>query len=83
MVTGANSGIGRATAEGLAKLGATVVMVCRNKGRGERAMADIKKKSRNDAVELLISEFASLDSVRGLATEFSERYDSLHVLADR
>ena len=45
-------------------------------------MADIKKKSRNDAVELLVSDFASLDSVRSLAREFNERYDSLHVLVN-
>jgi len=35
MITGANSGIGKATAIGLAEMNATVVMVCRNKERGE------------------------------------------------
>ena len=82
MVTGANSGIGRETAEKLAKLGATVVMVCRNPHKGEAAMARIKARSQSDAVELLLADFASLDSVRGLAKEFEEKHDSLHVLVN-
>ena len=42
LITGATSGIGKATAMGLANLGASVVMVGRDRGRGEAAMADIK-----------------------------------------
>jgi NAD(P)-dependent dehydrogenase (short-subunit alcohol dehydrogenase family) len=41
MVTGANSGIGKETALGLARMGATVVMVCRHRGRGEAARSEI------------------------------------------
>ena len=44
MITGANSGIGKATAIGLAKMGATIVMVCRNENRGKKALEDIKKE---------------------------------------
>ena len=82
MVTGANSGIGRQTAERLAELGATVVMVCRSREKGEEAMAAIGEKSRNGAVELLIADLASLDSVRELAKEFLARHDLLHVLVN-
>ena len=82
MVTGANSGIGRATAEQLAELGATVVMVCRDRDRGERAMAQIKRKSDNNSVELMIADFASLDSVRNLAKEYLKNHDKLHVLVN-
>jgi NAD(P)-dependent dehydrogenase (short-subunit alcohol dehydrogenase family) len=80
MVTGANSGIGKEAAEKLAELGATVVMVCRSKDRGERAMADIKRRSHSDSVELLIADFTSLNSVRALTKEFCEKHDVLHVL---
>ena len=49
LVTGANSGIGRVTALALARLGAQVVLVCRDRARGEAAMAEIKQAtgSRN------------------------------------
>ena len=41
VVTGANSGIGKATAMGLAKLSATVVMICRDRERGEQVRSEI------------------------------------------
>jgi len=82
MITGANSGIGKETAEKLAELGAVVVMVCRSKERGEKAMAEVKRRSRSDSVELLLADLASLDSVRALAKEFQEKHDTLHVLVN-
>jgi NAD(P)-dependent dehydrogenase (short-subunit alcohol dehydrogenase family) len=82
MVTGANSGIGKETAEKLAELGATVVMVCRNRDRGEKAVAEVRKRSGGRAVELLLADFASLSSVRGLAREFGEKHGSLNVLVN-
>jgi NAD(P)-dependent dehydrogenase (short-subunit alcohol dehydrogenase family) len=81
MVTGASSGIGRVTAERLAAMGATLVMVCRNRGRGERAMAEIREKT-SGSVELLLADYASFDSVRSLAKEFLEKHDSLQVLVN-
>ena len=50
LITGANSGIGKATAIGLAKLGATIIMACRNQERGERAFKDIKRNSNNKSL---------------------------------
>jgi NAD(P)-dependent dehydrogenase (short-subunit alcohol dehydrogenase family) len=55
LVTGANSGLGKATATGLAKLGATVVMVCRSQERGEAARKEIIAASGSDTVELMPS----------------------------
>src|SRR2546428_2906865 len=80
MVTGANSGIGKAASLALAKMGATIVMVARNKERGEAARSEIIRESQNNSVDLLLADLASLESVRQLATEFQKKYSKLHVL---
>lgn len=73
MITGANSGIGKATALGLAKMGATVVMVCRNQSRGEAEMAEIKAESGNQDVDLMLADLSSQASIRQLAQDFRAR----------
>ncbi|MFQ5846092.1 MAG: SDR family oxidoreductase [Candidatus Methylomirabilales bacterium] len=80
MVTGANAGIGKATALGLAQMGATVVMVCRSRERGEAALAEITRESGNDAVSLLLADLSSLAAIRHLAEAFKAKYPTLHVL---
>lgn len=82
VVTGANTGIGKATALGLAKLGATVVMVCRNRKRGAAALAEIKQQSGNQAVVLLLADLSSQAAIRQLAAEFTAQYPALHVLVN-
>ena len=54
MVTGANSGMGKEISLGLARLGASLVMVCRDSARGETARADVQQQTGNRDVELLI-----------------------------
>src|SRR5712692_1020522 len=80
IVTGANSGIGKATALGLAQMGATVVMVCRDRTKGEAAQNEIKTKSGNDAVDLLLTDLSSQQSIRQLVENFQQHYSQLHVL---
>ena len=80
IVTGANSGIGKATSQGLAQMGATVVMVCRDRTKGEEAQNEIKTKSGNDAIDLLLAELSSQDSIRQLVENFQQHYTQLHVL---
>jgi NAD(P)-dependent dehydrogenase (short-subunit alcohol dehydrogenase family) len=80
LVTGANAGLGKAAALGLAKLGATVVLACRDQARGEAALAEIKAASHNEAVELLLVDLSSLVSVRRAASEFTQRHQRLDVL---
>jgi NAD(P)-dependent dehydrogenase (short-subunit alcohol dehydrogenase family) len=82
VVTGANAGIGKETALGLAKLGATVVMVCRDRERGESAQRQIKQKGENKAVELMICDFSSQNSIRQFASDFKNQYDRLDVLVN-
>jgi NAD(P)-dependent dehydrogenase (short-subunit alcohol dehydrogenase family) len=79
-VTGANSGIGKATSLGLAQMGATVVMVCRDRTKGEEAQNEIKTKSGNNAIDLLLAELSSQDSIRQLVENFQQHYTQLHVL---
>ena len=80
LLTGATSGIGKATALGLAQMGATVVMVSRDRARGEAAQAEIKTKSGNAAVDLLLADLSAQQSIRQLAENFQQRYTQLHVL---
>lgn len=80
IVTGANAGIGKATALGLAKMGAKVVMVCRSRERGEVALAEITRESGNDSVSLLLADLSSQTAIRNLAADFTATYPSLHVL---
>jgi NAD(P)-dependent dehydrogenase (short-subunit alcohol dehydrogenase family) len=80
LITGATQGIGKATAVGLAKLGATVVMVGRDKARSEEALADVKAASGSQSVELLLADLGSMTEVRRLAAAFLARHDRLHVL---
>lgn len=82
LVTGANSGIGKVTARRLAEMGARVVMVCRSRERGTEARDEIILKSGNSAVELLTCDLSSQKSIRGVAMEFLDRHDRLHVLVN-
>ncbi len=82
MVTGSNSGIGKATALGLAKMKSRVVMVCRDKSKGESAMAEIKAKSGDQFVDLMLADLSSQESIRQLARDFTEKYQRLHVFVN-
>src|SRR5512147_1518005 len=80
IVTGSNAGIGKATALSLARLGATVVMVCRNTVAGEAVRQDILAQTGNTAVDLLACDLSSQASIRSFAAEFTRRYTRLDVL---
>jgi NAD(P)-dependent dehydrogenase (short-subunit alcohol dehydrogenase family) len=80
IITGSNSGIGKAAALLLAKANATVVMACRSAERGEAALAEVKVKSGNPSVELEVVDLASQESIRRFVTGFKGRHSTLHVL---
>jgi len=82
MVTGANSGIGKATTMALAAMGANVVMVCRNEEKGERTREAVTKATGNPEVELMLCDLSLMANVRRLADEFSANHAALHVLVN-
>ncbi|XP_050983975.1 retinol dehydrogenase 12-like [Labeo rohita] len=82
IVTGANSGIGRATAAQLALRGARVILACRNKQRGEAAAQAIRKETENDAVIFMHLDLASQKSIRSFAETFLKTEPRLDLLVN-
>jgi NAD(P)-dependent dehydrogenase (short-subunit alcohol dehydrogenase family) len=82
LVTGATSGIGKATARALASQGARVVVAGRNQRKAEKTVAWIKAETDSDAVDYLLADFASLDAVREMAAQFRARYNRLDGLVN-
>jgi NAD(P)-dependent dehydrogenase (short-subunit alcohol dehydrogenase family) len=82
VVTGANSGIGKATAAALAGAGARTFVAARNQTTGADAVADIRRSTGSDAVELSVFDLADLDSVRKGAADLLDRCDRIDVLVN-
>jgi len=82
LVTGANAGIGFGVAAGLAQMGARVVMVARNRQKGETAQADIQQKTGNADVHLLLADLSEMVQIHALAKDFRAQFDALHVLVN-
>src|SRR2546430_6727641 len=82
LVTGATGGIGKATAIGLARLGARVGIAGRDSARGEGAAADIRAASNNAAVDAFAADLSSQTEVRRLAREVLDLYPRLDVLVN-
>jgi len=80
MITGTTSGIGKATALGLAKMDATVIMVSRNEADLRAAADDIKKVTTNESIDLIVADLSSQESIHRLAEDFRNKYQHLHVL---
>jgi NAD(P)-dependent dehydrogenase (short-subunit alcohol dehydrogenase family) len=80
LITGANQGIGKATAIQLAALGARVVLVCRNQAKGLAALEEVRGRAKGEAPELLVADLASLAEVRRVAADFRRRHERLDVL---
>ncbi len=82
VVTGSNSGLGLITAQELARAGATVVIACRNTGKGEQAATAIRREVPAAELEIRSLDLADLQSVRGFADAFAADHDRLDLLVN-
>lgn len=80
IITGATSGIGEYTAKVLAKLGATIILACRNLQKANRTKEAIQKKTKNSKIEIIPLDLADFASIRQFVKIFNEKYDKLDVL---
>jgi dehydrogenase/reductase SDR family protein 12 len=82
IVTGANSGLGKATSTRLAALGARVYMLCRNEERGRQARLEIIHKTKNMDVHLELVDMSDQASIRAFVERFGHRESQLDVLVN-
>jgi NAD(P)-dependent dehydrogenase (short-subunit alcohol dehydrogenase family) len=80
IITGSNSGIGKAAAVQMARLGATVIMACRSLERGTQAREEVCLQSGSDKVDLMQVDMASQASIRKFAAEVKAKFSRLDVL---
>lgn len=80
LITGATSGLGKETALGLARLGATVVFTSRDRLKGEKTRDQLIAASGNENIDILKCDLASFKSIKNCCKEFKSKYDKLHVL---
>lgn len=78
MITGATNGIGRGTAEGIARMGATTLVVGRDAAKGKSVVEALRAATGNPRIELLLADLTLQRDIRALAAAF--KYDRLDVL---
>src|SRR6185312_6574531 len=86
VITGANTGIGKAAAAALAALGAEIVMVCRDRVRGERALEEVAAAAvsggQGGSAELSIADLSSQSDVRSIAAAILAAHPRIDVLVN-
>lgn len=80
VVTGANAGIGKAIAQGLAELGLRVIILCRNPEKGDCALDEIRTATNNSSVELVIGDLSSPAKVRAVAERLLDEVSEIGAL---
>ena len=81
IVTGANSGMGLATAEALSDKGATVIMLCRSEERGKAAIARLME-NRERSLDLILCDLGDYESIRNFVMRVKEKYTQVDILVN-
>lgn len=82
IVTGANSGMGMATTAALSDMGATVIMLCRSKERGEAALKDLLKANPERSLNMMLCDLGSYKSIMSFVKEFKDKYVGIDILVN-
>jgi len=82
IVTGANTGLGLATAQGLAKAGCKTILACRSEAKANAAMAKIKRKVKTADLEFMELDLLDRPGIQAFAKTFADRYDHLDILVN-
>ena len=80
LITGATNGIGKIAALELARMGASLSIVARNRSKGQAVLEEIGRETNNAQIELFIADLSSMADVRKLAQEFTAKHGTLDVL---
>ncbi len=80
IITGGNSGIGKATATELVHAGATVILACRDAVKAAAAIEDIQNATGSNKIEFIPLDLSDLASIRTFATNFLAKFSRLDVL---
>jgi retinol dehydrogenase-14 len=80
LITGANAGIGLEASVSIARMGAEVVMVARDRAKGEAALREVHERSGSQTASLLLGDLGSQASIRALAAAFRAAHPQLHIL---
>ncbi len=80
LITGSTDGIGKVTAEALAKQGHTVIIHGRNKAKAEKVCEDLQSETGNNKIDYVVADLLILEDVKRMAAELRKKYNSLDVL---
>jgi NAD(P)-dependent dehydrogenase (short-subunit alcohol dehydrogenase family) len=78
IITGADSGVGKATAIHLARLGGTVILACCSPARGLQALNEVRCAAESSRVEMMQVDISFQYSIRQFVADFRRRYEHLH-----